>query len=197
MEPHVRGDYTSLSERPGRVLERCGDRADEIEIMGEIIDALDRARDLSEACQLDVQSIDPWGLMRAAGFGDMVPSRELADDGPEAESAVERPPIGKVLLDAKVLTPVQLMRVLATQSETPKKRFGEIAVELGYCGEQEIEWALLEQLRTGDHPLDQIALRADTDAEEFVDLLLAYVHQLESRLYELDAEQLGLEELGG
>ena len=133
-------------------------------------------------------TVDPWRLLQRAGFHELIPDKDgraRADPEPSA-----RLPIGKILLQAQYLTPAQVMRVLVAQASEPQTRFGELAVRMEFCGLREIEWAVLEQLATGDHPFELLAQREDTPAQEVKQLLLAYVHQLEARLRVITTENL-------
>ena len=55
--------------------------------------------------------------------------------------------LGEILVDLKVLTPADVERVLATvQRRGQRKKFGEMAVEMGLAREEDILAALAVQM---------------------------------------------------
>lgn len=66
------------------------------------------------------------------------------------------PLFGEVLVTARVLRMGQLMKVLERQACDPGARLGEVAVELGFCTETDVRWALARQAELCRHPLEEL-----------------------------------------
>ena len=66
-------------------------------------------------------------------------------------------PLGRLLVEARVLTPEQLEQALAVKATTGK-RLGEIVVDLGFASEQAIAGALADQYRLEFVDLDDVGL---------------------------------------
>jgi hypothetical protein len=84
--------------------------------------------------------------------------RETANEVIRAASCTA-PRLGSILVEARVLRIGDVMKVLAVQADDPNRRFGELAVSLGFCREADIKWALQRQRECTRHPLEELALR--------------------------------------
>jgi type IV pilus assembly protein PilB len=73
-------------------------------------------------------------------------------------------PLGRLLVEARVLTPEQLEQALAVK-ETTGKRLGEIVVDLGFASEQAIAGALAEQYQLEFVDLDEVTLDPNAVAQ--------------------------------
>lgn len=80
--------------------------------------------------------------------------RITADDYVAAATRREedRPPLGQVAIEEGVLSVRRVLEVLQRQYEAPSRRFGELAVELGFLSEADLATLLLHQ-RERERPL--------------------------------------------
>ncbi len=105
-------------------------------------------------------------------------SREVAEEICEA-SRRNNPLLGEVLLGAKILRMGQLMKVLGRQADDPSLRFGEVAVELGFCTEADIRWALGQQAERCRHPLEELYGRGLVSQGALLQFLIGMIKRSE------------------
>ena len=70
-----------------------------------------------------------------------------ADDYVEALTRrdQERPALGQVAIEEGMLTATEVLNVLRRQHANPLRRFGELAVELGYLDNRQVAALLMQQ----------------------------------------------------
>lgn len=84
--------------------------------------------------------------------------RKTAEDVIEAASKTA-PRLGSILTEARILRMGEVMKILAAQADDPTQRFGELAVEMGFCQDADVKWALQKQREMARHPLEELAIR--------------------------------------
>lgn len=90
--------------------------------------------------------------------------------------------LGRVLIARGVLTFTDVSYILEAQDREPESRFGDLAVELGFCTRREVEEAVEHQNTSGGHFLDSIASHPAVDRARLIDALVAWSKRLGSAL---------------
>lgn len=96
-------------------------------------------------------------------------------------SAASSPAIGKLLLDHGLLDLRQLMHVVSLQADAPQRRFGELAVDLGYVKQHDLLEILRVQAVLRRHPAELLLERDPPGQAALLRALILYVKHLESR----------------
>ena len=96
-------------------------------------------------------------------------------------------PLGKLLVQRGHLSMKQLMGLLAMQSEEPHRRLGDLALREGYCDEEQVRGALVEQRRSCPHPIELLLADPRVDNGALLTPLVDYVRWLEGALRDVRA----------
>ena len=91
-------------------------------------------------------------------------------------------PLGTILRKKGALTAAQLVELLQVQSQDPRSRLGEVAVQRGYCTAAEVDDALRTQRELSPHVLDLVAESADVEPARLLRAVTRYVRGLEARV---------------
>lgn len=111
-------------------------------------------------------------------------------------AATERIPLGRLLLEARVLTVRDVMQVLTWQADAPGLRFGEIAMRENLLTSDQLEAALRKQQTARSHQIDVVRKQNLMSPCELHALVVDYVNFLELRITALDENITPLQEAG-
>lgn len=100
-----------------------------------------------------------------------------------------RVPVGRLLLEAGVLTMREVMQVLSLQGEAPGLRFGEIAMREGLIDTAQLEAALRRQATARRHQIEVVCQMSLFCDAELRGLMMDYIAFLELRAAEEQGEQ--------
>ena len=115
--------------------------------VGELAQGLRETLATEAAVQVRSSARKPFKTLKSTGTGT---SLSLKLD------AVDNRPISEVMVTMGVLTNEQVDKIRAVQAEGTTMKFGEIAVDLGFCNKQNVESALrLQQRGRGEVPPPQ------------------------------------------
>ena len=121
-------------------------------------------------------------LLQACDVIDEATANDLRERIPES-----RPLLGRILLDRHWLTMHQVAKILARQADDPSSLFGQIAVELGFCSQSQIDEAWAEQRRRAPHAFELAYEHPGIDRDRLIQVLMVYVRHLEATVAELQA----------
>ena len=100
--------------------------------------------------------------------------RETAQEVIAAASSTA-PRLGSILAESRVLRIGEVMRILAVQADDPSRRFGELAVSMGFCQEADVKWALQRQRESTRHPLEELAIRRLMSEQALLQFLIGCI----------------------
>jgi len=95
-------------------------------------------------------------------------------------------PLGMLLINTGVLRMKDVAKILSVQAESPKRLFGDVAVELGLCTEPDIQEAIQVQARECPHVLDLAFESDEVDQVLLISAVKMYVRQTERVLDRLN-----------
>lgn len=90
--------------------------------------------------------------------------------------------LGRILIKHGALTFTDVSYILEVQDREPGSRFGDLAVELGFCTREQVDKAVEQQSRSGAHFLDVITEHRSADPDRLVAALVAWSKRLGSAL---------------
>ncbi len=108
-----------------------------------------------------------------------------------AQSADERIPLGRLLLEQGAMTVRDVMKLLTMQADAPSLRFGELAIREGLITCGQLEAALMRQRSARNHQIDVVRKLALLTPCELQGLVVDYVRFLELRVGEDDVRPSG------
>lgn len=95
-------------------------------------------------------------------------------------------PLGKILIRTKKLTIKQSGAVFSEQADQPRKLFGELAVELGFCTQEDVDEAIVYQRTECPHVLDLVMSESDVDPEKLLTAAADYIRYTERVIAQLE-----------
>lgn len=110
-------------------------------------------------------------------------SHEVADE--LRQKLGTPPPLGKILLDRHWLTMHQVAKILTQQADDPTALFGQIAVELGFCRQAQVDEALTDQRQKAPNAFELAYGHPQVETEQLMPVLMNYLRHLEAVVHQL------------
>ncbi len=116
---------------------------------------------------------------------------EVIDQVRQEIELSRRQPLGSVLVRRGLISVSQIACLLSIQAEEPDMRIGDLAVREGYCTAIKVGDALKFQRSQWRTPLECLSKNKDMDAQDLVQVLVAYMEKLESIVRYQQEEERG------